>query len=225
MGMIADFFLLDRLIAIMLGRLEMDVDECIEAYRQLIKSVFSEKSSKIPVDCSGNIKAQYDSRKLRSAIEEVIIRSGCCPGDLLNDGKDRHCRVFVCTTAKETLEVTRLRTYDALDENCPSPTICDAALATTAATKYFDPAFLGAREFVDGAFGANNPVEEVEEEACDIWCSSSRDLKALVKSLLSIGTGSAGKEAIDDNIFKFVSKTLVRMATKPTGVERRFMAR
>ncbi|PGH27746.1 hypothetical protein AJ80_00534 [Polytolypa hystricis UAMH7299] len=31
------------LIAIMLGRLEMDVDECIEAYNNLVESVFGEK--------------------------------------------------------------------------------------------------------------------------------------------------------------------------------------
>ncbi|KAJ5592025.1 Acyl transferase/acyl hydrolase/lysophospholipase [Penicillium hispanicum] len=213
------------LIAIMLGRLEMDVDECIESYRELMESVFSDRSRTVFVDWSGNVKAQYDSNKLRAAIEHVITRAGHSPDELLNDGKPRHCKVFVCTTAKETLEVTRLRSYDALDENGPSPTICEAALATSAATRYFDPVYLGDRQFVDGAFGANNPVEEVEEEACDIWCPSSRNLQELVKCLVSIGTGHAGKQAVDDNIFKFLSKTLVRMATKPAGVERRFMAR
>jgi predicted acylesterase/phospholipase RssA len=112
-----------------------------------------------------------------------------------------------------------------LDENAPTPTICEAALATSAATKFFDPVFLGDRQFVDGAFGANNPVEEVEEEACDIWCPATRNLQDLTKCLISIGTGHAGKQALDDNLFKFLSKTLVRMATKPAGVERRFMAR
>lgn len=213
------------LIAIMLGRLEMDVDECIDAYRELMECVFSEKARNVCVDFAANVRAQYDSQKLKSAIEHVVHRAGLSPNDLLNDGKARRCRVFVCATAKETLEVTRLRSYDALDENTLSPTICEAALATSAATKYFDPVFLGDRQFVDGAFGANNPVEEVEEEACDIWCPSTRNLQDLVKCLLSIGTGDAGKQALDDNIFKFVSKTLVRMATKPAGVERRFMAR
>lgn len=123
------------------------------------------------------------------------------------------------------MEVTRLRSYDALDENGPSPTIVEAALATSAATRFFDPVSLGDRQFVDGAFGANNPVEEVEEEACDIWSSSTRNLQELVKCFVSVGTGHAGNQALDDNILKFLSKTLVRMATKPAGVERRFMAR
>lgn len=209
----------------MLGRLEMDVQECIDAYRELMKTIFSEKYRAVCIDLSGNVKAQYDSRKLRLAIEEVIRRAGYSPSALLNDGEKRKCRVFVCATSKATLEVTRLRSYDALDENAPSPTICEAALATSAATRFFDPVSLGDRQYVDGAFGANNPVEEVEEEACDIWCPSARNLQALVKCLLSIGTGHAAKQALDDNIFKFLSKTLVKMATKPAGVERRFMSR
>lgn len=209
----------------MLGRLEMDVDECIDTYRQLMKSVFSEKVSSLPFDWAGNIQAQYDSNKLRTAIEDVIIRGGASPQDLLNDGEVRRCRVFVCATAKETLEITRLRSYGAPDENTPTPTICEAALATSAATGYFEPVFLGDRQFVDGAFGANNPIDEMEEEACDIWCPSNGNLRVLVKCLLSIGTGNAGKRAIDDNIIKFLSKTLVRMATKPEGAERKFMAR
>ncbi|KAJ6014335.1 Acyl transferase/acyl hydrolase/lysophospholipase [Penicillium herquei] len=209
----------------MLGRLEMDVDECIGAYRELIESVFSEKARKIALDWSGNVKAQYDSQRLRAAIEQVITRSGASPSDLMNDGISRSCRVFVCTTSKETLEVARLRSYDTLDENTPSPTICEAALATSAATRFFEPVSLGDRQYVDGAFGANNPIEEVEEEACDIWCPSARNIQDLVKCLVSVGTGHAGNQALDDNILKFLSKTLVRMATKPAGVERRFMAR
>jgi hypothetical protein len=37
-----------RLIAIMLGRLEMDVEECIAAYTRLMETVFESKSSRLP---------------------------------------------------------------------------------------------------------------------------------------------------------------------------------
>jgi predicted acylesterase/phospholipase RssA len=47
-------------------------------------------------------------------------------------------------------------------------TICQAARATSAATTFFEPASIGARRFADGALGANNPVDEVEDEASDI---------------------------------------------------------
>lgn len=57
----------------MLGRLEMDIDECIKIYNQLMKFIFSENINNLPVGWSGNIQVQYDSRRLKSAIEDVII--------------------------------------------------------------------------------------------------------------------------------------------------------
>jgi predicted acylesterase/phospholipase RssA len=209
----------------MLGRLEMDVDQCIEAYNQLMKIVFSEKVNNLPVGWLGNIKAQYDSQRLRSAIENVIIQTGASPNDLMNDGVTRRCRAFVCATAKATLQITRLRSYTVRDEDAVSATICEAALATAAATGFFEPVTIDNRQYVDGAFGANNPIEEIEEEAADIWCPTTRELKPLVKCIISIGTGSPGQRALDDNIILFLTKTLVRMATKPEGIERRFVAR
>lgn len=209
----------------MLGRLEMDVDECIREYTQLMEKVFREKINNVPVDWAGNIKAQYDSRRLRTVIEDVITRSGASPQDPLDNGEDRRCRVFVCATAKETLQVTRLRSYDVGNEDAVPATICEAALATAAATRFFDPVSIGNRLFVDGAFGANNPIEEVEQEAADIWSPTTRDLKPLMKCIVSIGTGEPGQKALDDNLVQFLTQTLVRMATKPEGLERRFMAR
>jgi hypothetical protein len=77
----------------MLGRLEMDVDECITEYSKLIKTVFKGRSSKLPFGLSsGRVKAQFDSKKLRSAIEEVISSKGASVTDDFNDGKDRGCR-------------------------------------------------------------------------------------------------------------------------------------
>ncbi|KAJ5085106.1 Acyl transferase/acyl hydrolase/lysophospholipase [Penicillium argentinense] len=209
----------------MLGRLEMDIDECINAYTELMTSVFREKASSLPIDWSGNIKAQYDSKGLRCAIENVISRTGTSPVALMDDGFPRRCRAFVCATAKETLQTTRLRSYTVSNEETIPATICEAALATAAATRFFEPVMIGNHQFVDGAFGANNPIEEVEEEATDIWCPRSRELKPLVKCIVSIGTGNPGQKALDDNILRFLTKTLVRMATKPEGTERRFIAR
>jgi hypothetical protein len=82
----------DRLIAIMLGRLEMDVDECITGYTKLMKTVFMEKSSKIPLSWRGKVKAQFDSKKLKAAVEEVIVNAGFSVTDAFNDGKSRGCR-------------------------------------------------------------------------------------------------------------------------------------
>lgn len=209
----------------MLGRLEMDIDDCIAAYTELMTSVFDEKLNKVPIGWNGDIRPKFDTMKLKSAVEHVITRAGVAPDAPMDDGTGNRCRTFVCTTAKDTLQVTRLRSYGVPNEDSVQATICEAALATSAATGYFDTAYIGNRAFVDGAFGANNPVEEVEEEAADIWCTSSRELRPLVKCFLTIGTGCPARVPMDDNMMKFVSQTLVRLATKPESTERRFMAR
>jgi hypothetical protein len=82
-----------RLIAIMLGRLEMDVDECIAAYIRLMEAVFKTKKTRFPITRTGNLKAQFDSAKLEAAITEVIRDQGAKETDLFNDGTSRRCRV------------------------------------------------------------------------------------------------------------------------------------
>jgi predicted acylesterase/phospholipase RssA len=77
---------------------------------------------------------------------------------------------FVCAAAKELYGITRIRSYSLLEKRDMPTTICEAALATSAATGFFEPVSIGARHFVDGALGANNPVDEMEGEASDIWC-------------------------------------------------------
>lgn len=77
----------------MLGRLEMDVDECISAYGALMKGVFEEKLRLVPISWRGNTKARFDSGKLKSAIEKVITSCGLYQADPFNDGTARGCRV------------------------------------------------------------------------------------------------------------------------------------
>ena len=132
---------------------------------------------------------------------------------------------FVCTTAHETAGITHLRSYTLPNKLKISATICEAALATSAATGFFDPVDVGARRFEDGALGANNPAEEVEVEAANIWCSDSRELMSLVKCFVSIGTGNPGKKAIEDNMLKFLSKTLVDLVTETEKTEKKMIAR
>jgi hypothetical protein len=52
----------------MLGRLEMDIDECIGAYSDLEAEVFGEKLSSLPVNIKGDVKARFDSTRLENAI-------------------------------------------------------------------------------------------------------------------------------------------------------------
>ncbi|KAH6711738.1 phospholipase, patatin family protein [Leptodontidium sp. MPI-SDFR-AT-0119] len=213
------------LIAIMLGRLEMDVDECIAAYSDLAAAVFGEKLCRVPVTIKGNIKPRFDSAKLEEAIRKVVAQKGVLDTELLNDGKERGCRTFVCTADRDTKDIIRLRSYSLPEEPDIRATICQAALATSAATTFFESVRIGNRTFADGALGANNPVDETEGEASNIWCSETGDLKPLVKCFISIGTGNPGKKAFDDSMIKFLGQTVVDIATETENTERRFVAR
>jgi hypothetical protein len=65
----------------------------------------------------------------------------------------------------------------------------------------------------------------VEGEASGIWSSGEGELKPLVKCFISIGTGNPGKKALEDNMFKFLSKSLVSIATETEKTEKMFIAR
>lgn len=132
---------------------------------------------------------------------------------------------FVCTADRDTKDIVRLRSYSLPDEPNIRATISQAALATSAATTFFDPVSIGDRSFADGGLGSNNPVDEVEGEAANIWCSETGDLKPLVKCFVSIGTGNPGKKPYQDNIFRFLGQTIVEIATETESTEKKFIAR
>ena len=132
---------------------------------------------------------------------------------------------FVCTADRDTKDIVRLRSYSLPDEPNIRATICQAALATSAATTFFEPVSIEDCTFADGGLGANNPVEEVEGEAMNIWCSETRGLEPLVKCFISIGTGHPGKKAFEDSMIKFLGQTMVDIATETEHTERKFIAR
>jgi predicted acylesterase/phospholipase RssA len=122
-----------------------------------------------------------------------------------------------------------LRSYtsdDALN-NIPA-TISEAVRATSAATSFFEPVTIGPRErkFVDGGLGTNNPVEQLWNEAQNIWCHNKEmELSALLKCFISIGTGNPGKKSIAEGSWKFFSETLVSIATETEDTAKVFVQR
>jgi predicted acylesterase/phospholipase RssA len=131
----------------------------------------------------------------------------------------------VCAASKDLYGIQRLQSYSANGKPSLPCTIVEAALATSAASGFFDAVQIGARRFVDGALGANNPVEQVESEAAAVWSDKTRDLKPLVKCFVSIGTGNPGKFPIQDRIDKFIAKTLVSIATETETTATKFIDR
>ena len=93
-------------------------------------------------------------------------------------------------------------------------TIVEAALATSAASTFFDRVQIGDRFFRDGATGANNPINEVWIEAENIWNDDEEEqLYDMVGCVLSVGTGNPGVKPLNEKSWKFLSETLVKIAT------------
>ncbi|SPO02369.1 uncharacterized protein DNG_05042 [Cephalotrichum gorgonifer] len=209
------------LIAIMLGRLQMTVDDCISAYASLSDEVFEKKTHR--VNLKGKLQGRFDANELERAIKKVLIDCKFKEDTLLRASPDAPCKVFVCATSKETGDTVCLTSY-------PSPRgaphlfsttkIWQACRATSAATSFFDPIAIGPydQEFVDGALGANNPIFELWSQAQDLW---GPQLEAKLKCIVSIGTGVPSVKPVCDDVLG-IWKTLKNIAVQTEATAERF---
>lgn len=78
------------LIAVMLGRLRMSVDESIDAYGSLSDKVFEKKSHRIKLN--GKLQGRFDSAELERAIKQIVTSRGLAEDALLKD-VDTSCKV------------------------------------------------------------------------------------------------------------------------------------
>lgn len=80
-----------RLIAIMLGRLRMTVDECIDAYASLLDWIFQKQRHRVMI--KGRVQGRFDLDELEWAIKEIVVRQGLAEDALLKDALDAKCKV------------------------------------------------------------------------------------------------------------------------------------
>jgi len=69
---------------------------------------------------------------------------------------------------RDTKDIIRLRSYSLPNESTIQAIICQAALATSTATTFFNPINIRDRSFADSGLGLNNPVDKVEGEVATI---------------------------------------------------------
>jgi hypothetical protein len=83
------------LIAIMIGRLEMDVSDCIKAYISMFSRIFEKKAHWLSFNWKGNLQARFDSNVLRQCIVEIVTsRPNLTETTRFNDGTKRSCHTF-----------------------------------------------------------------------------------------------------------------------------------
>jgi patatin-like phospholipase/acyl hydrolase len=81
------------LIAIMLGRLRITVDNCIDAYTSLSDKVFEKKSHRVTV--KGKLQGRFNTAELERAVKQILVDCSFGKDTLLKDSPDAPCKVYV----------------------------------------------------------------------------------------------------------------------------------
>ncbi|PHH54941.1 Vegetative incompatibility protein HET-E-1 [Ceratocystis fimbriata CBS 114723] len=198
------------IIAIMLGRLKMSIDQSIKEYKSLASEIFVPEptpSSTIPASA-------FSATRLEAAIKRMI-RNNCTDPNCLqrkSDGDmtstdttcphgdmplaDENCtKTAVLAMTKDNIETlpTLFKTYYV--PGCLTGCrVWEVARATSAAVTLFDPIKLGRDkiEFINASYGHNNPCETLISEA-------EMQFPGRHMTILSIGTGVNDVVQINDS--------------------------
>ncbi|KAK4139118.1 kinase subdomain-containing protein, partial [Dichotomopilus funicola] len=216
------------IIAIMLGRLRMSVDECIRAYKKVAQQAFTPKRTTIfPASPSGAFSAKALEEAIKQTVRDFCSQPECiarrmhgtttaetCPhGEMaFRDGSCTKTVVLAITKDNVDARPTLFTTYDtsAALHGC---TIWEVARATSAATTFFKPIRVGRDgvKFIDAGFGYNNPCEVLIEEAQRQF-PEGRAIR-----VLSIGTGLGDVVEIGNTRLSIIT-ALKKMATSSKKV-------
>ncbi|CEI60191.1 unnamed protein product [Fusarium venenatum] len=211
------------IIAIMLGKLGMTVDECIRAYKKVAQQAFTPKSRSI---IPGPPNGAFSAKQLEAAIKQTVREhcmdpvcveqrkrgrdtAGTCPHGEMQFRDDSCTKTALLAITKDNVDTlpTLLKTYDT-SASLDGCTAWQVARATSAATTFFKPIKVGRDEieFIDAGFGYNNPCEILIREAKNQF--PERD----EMRVLSIGTGLGDVVSIKDTRMSIL-KALKKMAT------------
>jgi patatin-like phospholipase/acyl hydrolase len=160
------------LLAIMLGRLRMSVADCIKAYKDLSRNIFTptHKTTNVAGKTVDFLKAKgkFHSKPLEDCVKQMLRAQKLPEQELFVTDQDSDSpKVFVCAVEGINSDAVVIRSYKSkeFDDLYGVCKIWEAARATSAASTFFEPIKIGDRMYVDGALKHNNPVEKVDEES------------------------------------------------------------
>ena len=192
------------LIAILLGRFRMNVDEAIEEYKRLSTKMFGESASpwRRSLMNLDNIERKKSLKDHFDSIPPARLSSPQERAEQFKSDRAR-CRTIVCSMKssedKDFQTPFLFRSYDRetshasrtpLERNPGDPNvfaISQVALATSAALSHFKSIHMFEARYYDGATHLNNPSWEVVREF-SLLAKESHDT---IDLLLSIGGGNA----------------------------------
>ncbi|KAF1943168.1 FabD/lysophospholipase-like protein [Clathrospora elynae] len=206
------------IIAIMLGRLEMSVDQCIDEYIDMMDVIFNPKDKKmLPFKLrSGKVQPRYETENLERAIRQTIQKARHPSDALFRGAKTSACKTVVIALTGEGRTATRFTdAYAKHGEHSNfynEVKIWEVARATSASTSFFAPMDITAagepRRFLDAGLGSNNPVNELYMEAMAQLTGPDEELDKRIRVLVSIGTGKPALRGFGDNVTEVAQSVL-----------------
>ncbi|CAI4216176.1 unnamed protein product [Parascedosporium putredinis] len=186
-------------IAIMLGRLQMSIQECLTKYKEFMSVVFP--GSRYTNWSLVRKGAKWDATELEKVIKKLVKEKLQTNPDevlLYDEETSATCKVFVMATRSEgsnNQAPVVFRSYENSLEKSEFAGIklWEAARATSAAPSYFDPLKVGGHEFLDGGLQANNPLGWLWNEVLSVFGPARS-----TSCFLSIGTGVPLRAAVHD---------------------------
>ncbi|KAI1329800.1 hypothetical protein F5Y16DRAFT_365323 [Xylariaceae sp. FL0255] len=214
------------LIAIMLGRLEMSIDECIKTWRQSTTTILSQHRRSwfgLPAVFPPRYKSEVLARIVNKVTDEFDPtdeddrwrrntygnpQSQCKTGVLATDlstGLPYIFRTFRCDISRQDQRNGRIR----MPLN-PGPSdlarIEEVARATSAAPAFFAPMNINNRSYVDGGLSVNNPSEQAIR---DVGFLRHDDLSRVC--LVSLGSGKTNSQTASSRSSRNIFRRLRRL--------------
>ncbi|KAL9578610.1 MAG: hypothetical protein Q9212_005606 [Teloschistes hypoglaucus] len=151
------------LIALMLGKMGMTVDECISQYEDLSKKIFGKKHLRGRMT-HGLAPARYSGKRLQKCIRELLRLRQLDENMSMKQSHadDKMACAVICREHTSPSQYSKLK-HKAVPI-CSLPCkdnvdceVCDAARATSAAPTFFPVMCIKDRFFADGGLAHNNP--------------------------------------------------------------------
>ncbi|CAE6406186.1 unnamed protein product, partial [Rhizoctonia solani] len=197
-------------IACMLGKLGMSIEEAIESYTRLMAAVFSNKKGGIIG------RAAYKSTTLKDSLRSIIQ-------DATGDGEKKMvegapkpdgCNTLIFAALKDNMNAGIpfiFRSYQARANRAPNCATWEVVCATMAHPDFFKSIEIAdgslKYSFVGGELGNSNPLAHVLAEVRDLYPGQ------YVSCVMSIGSGHAHTIQIPNGDQQQVSIAMRAMAT------------
>jgi len=79
------------ILAVMLGRLRMSVDECMDAYVGMSDRIFAKKRHRLTLN--GHVHGRFDTQELERCVKKILVGRGLGQVALLKDDAGSKCKV------------------------------------------------------------------------------------------------------------------------------------